>query len=224
MASSNRGIEVGHVYHVLNRGVLRQKLFDSASAYFAFEELVRETLERTPLSIFTYQLMPTHWHFVVRPDESNEQVSEFFHYLSGTHAKRFRAWHENVGIGHVYQAPFKSFPVQSDGHCLTLLRYVERNARRARLVERAEQWRWGGLWCRLNGKDDFLESNWPVERPDDWLDWVNRPLTQPELSAIRTSIRRGSPLGDPEWTQMAAAELNLLQTLRRPGRPSKLVP
>jgi hypothetical protein len=43
---------------------------------------------------------------------------------------------------------FTHFPVQEDGHLLTLGRYVERHALRARLVKRAERWRWCSLWHR----------------------------------------------------------------------------
>ena len=117
--------------------------------------------------------MPNHWHFVVKVTESPDQLPDFFHYLSGTHAKRFRIWHNNVGTGHVYQDRFKSFPVQDDEHFITLCRYVERNALRAGLAERAQLWRWGGLWCRLHGHDDFLQSDWPVKRTKDWTERVN---------------------------------------------------
>ena len=47
-----------------------------------------------------------------------------------------------TGSGHLYQGRFKSFPVEDDGHFLTVCRYVERNALRAGLVDRAEDWRW----------------------------------------------------------------------------------
>ena len=222
MVSKNRGIESGYVYHVLNRGVLRNQLFDTDCDYIAFEELILETFEEIPLPIFTYELMPNHWHFVVQATDSDDEISDFFHLLTGTHAKRFRAWHENVGIGHVYQDRFKSFPVQCDDHFLTLCRYVERNALRAGLVESAEEWRWAGLWRRIHGQLDFLYSDWPVERPSDWLDWVNRPLTSSELSAIETSVRRGTPFGDQRWTLRTAADLKLQHTLRGRGRPRRL--
>lgn len=55
-------------------------------------------------------------------------------------------WHvhdRTDGTGHLYQGRFKSFPVQDDEHMLTVLRYVERNALRARLVDRSEGWRCG---------------------------------------------------------------------------------
>jgi REP element-mobilizing transposase RayT len=43
---------------------------------------------------------------------------------------------------------FKSFPVQTDEHFLTVARYVERNALWAKLVKQAENWRWSSLWRR----------------------------------------------------------------------------
>ncbi len=46
---------------------------------------------------------------------------------------------------------FKSFPVQSDEHGLTVLRYVEQNPPAARLISRAGQWHWSSLWARLHG-------------------------------------------------------------------------
>jgi putative transposase len=49
-----------------------------------------------------------------------------------------------------YQGRFKSFPVEKDDHFLTVCRYVERNALRADMVARAEQWRWSSLWHRVN--------------------------------------------------------------------------
>jgi len=223
MVSKQRRVEPGYVYHVLNRGAERRELFHCQADYHAFEELIEETYQRTPLPVFTYQFMPNHWHFVVQVPERKEQLSEFFQYLAGTHAKRFRVDCQTVGWGHVDQDRFKSFPVQSDEHYLALCLHVERNARRAGLVDRAEQWRWGGLWRRLNGQASVFSWDWPVECPSDWVERVNEPRTDAELSAIRKSIKRGCPLGDPQWTLRTAMELGLVHTLRRPGRPRKAV-
>jgi putative transposase len=221
MVSKQRQVQPGYVYHVLNRGAERRELFHSEAEYQAFDRLIEETYERTPLPLFTYALMPNHWHFVVQVPERKEQLSEFFQYLAGTHAKRFRVDHHTVGWGHVYQDRFKSFPVQNDEHFLALCRYVERNAKRAGLVDHAEQWRWGGLWRRLNGQAGVFSWDWPMECPSDWVQRVNQPLTDAELSSIRTSIKRGRPLGSPQWTELTAMKLGLTHTLRRPGRPRK---
>ncbi len=222
MSARQRHFQPGYIYHVLNRGALRQTLFNRDAAYDAFEELIRETLDLTPLPIFTYTLMPNHWHFVVQPS-SKEELSDFFQYLSGTHAKRFRVFTSTRGEGHVYQDRFKSFPLEGDGHFLCVCRYVERNALCANLVRRSESWRWCGLWHRLNRSDGHLVSDWPVPRPADWVNWVNTPLTTKELELIHNSIRRGRPLGNPAWVEKTAEHLGLEHTLRAPGRPKVCV-
>ena len=61
-------------------------------------------------------------------------MSEFFRWLTVTHTQRWHAHHATSGMGHVYQGRFKSFPVESDEHLRTVLRYVERNPLRAGLV------------------------------------------------------------------------------------------
>jgi putative transposase len=55
----------------------------------------------------------------------------------------------------------------------TSLRYVERNALAAKLVQRAEEWRWCSLWRRINDPDCNWLSPWPVPVPLNWLDLVN---------------------------------------------------
>jgi putative transposase len=71
----------------------------------------------------------------------------------------------------VYQGRFKSFPVQTDEHFLTVARYVERNVLRAKLVGRSEHWQWSSLsrFVRANGKPSDLLNDWRMERPKSWI-------------------------------------------------------
>ena len=113
--------------------------------------------------------------------------------------------------------------MQDDRHFLVMARYVERNAQRAGLVERAEDWQWCSLWRREKGspQERGILSDWPIERPRDWLKRVNEPQTEKELTAVRESIQRGRPLGEPDWQARIAAQLNLESTFRSRGRPKK---
>lgn len=79
------------------------------------------------------------------------------------------AHYPSSGTGHLYQGRFKSFPVQGDLHLLLVLGYVERNALRANLVGRAEDWTWGSLWRRANQRGLAMLSDWPIARPEDWV-------------------------------------------------------
>src|SRR5256885_16689856 len=80
-------------------------------------------------------------------------------WLAVTHTQRWHAFHETSGTGHLYQGRFKSFPVESDDeHFLCVSRYIERNALRANLVPRAEDWRWSSLWRRLHERGGAAAS------------------------------------------------------------------
>ncbi len=212
----------GLVYHAMNRAVEGVRLFEDRGDYAAFEAVLAEAHDRVALRVLAYTIMPNHWHFVVWP-ETSEQLSAFFYWLSMTHTRRWRVFRDAVGRGHLYQGRFKSIPVATDGHVLNLCRYVERNPLAADLVERAVDWPWGSLARRE--RNDHVDraplEEWPVPRRDDWARWVDTPLHEKELESIRSAIRRGVPLGDPDWQKEIAAKTGLAHRLRRPGRPRK---
>jgi putative transposase len=210
----------GIVYHVLNRSVGRRTLFSKAEDYLAFERVLEETYERTKIRILSYTVMPNHWHLLLWPREDGE-LSEVMRWLTVTHTQRWHAHRHSAGSGPVYQGRFKSFPIQSDEHFLTAVRYVERNSLRASLVERAQDWRWSSLWRRTQADKSLVAhlSRWPVTMPSDWLRRVNRPLTAAELEALRLGVRRGQPFGDERWTERVAKQLGLESSLRPRGRP-----
>ncbi|HTU25566.1 MAG TPA: transposase [Pirellulales bacterium] len=218
MPRTARAIEADLIYHVINRGNGRMRLFHKPEDYQAFERVLAEGLERYPVDLLTYCIMPNHWHLVVRP-RNDEALGRWMGWVGVTHVRRHHEHYQTRGGGHLYQGRFKSCPVSSDEHFLTLCRYVEANPRRAQLVERAEQWRYGGLWRRRRKSADLPLAEWPVRRPPDWLARVNRDLPTGTLENLRECVQRGRPLGDADWVRSTAERLGLGFTLRGPGRP-----
>lgn len=222
MGRPHRAAEGGYVYHVLNRANSQRTIFETDGDYGAFEEVLAEAVERTSTRLLAYCLMPNHWHLVVWPKQHGE-LSRFIGWLTLTHTQRWHAYRNSAGTGHLYQGRFKSFPIQEDEHFYTAVRYVERNAARANLVRRAEQWRWGSLARWLRGTKDDMQwlASWPLPRKASWIEHVNDPLTEQELLAVRRSVERASPLGDDTWSKRAVRQLGLETTLRPRGRPKK---
>jgi putative transposase len=208
---------------MLNRSNGRLSIFRKDADFAAFERILAEALEHVSgMRLLAYCLLPNHWHLVVWPQRDGE-LSDFGHWLTLTHTQRWHAQYHKVGTGHLYQGRFKSFPVAEDEHFLQVCRYVERNPLRARLVPRAETWRWGSLWQRLQNsrqEKSFL-SEWPVAIPANWLKEVNRAQTEEELEALRRSVQRGQPYGEQVWAERVALRLGLESTFRARGRPRK---
>jgi len=198
-------------------------LFRKESDFEEFQSVVIEAYQKHPIRILSYCILSNHWQFVVWPN-SDDQVTAFFRWLAHTHAMRWRISHRTVGYGPLYQGRFKNFPVQSDDHLLSLLRYVERNPLSAGLVEKAQMWRWGSLWSRVHGEKALkaILSPWPIERPANWTARVNAPLTAKELGRVQLSIERGQPYGADDWVKKTVQKFGLMHTVRPEGRPRKL--
>lgn len=222
MGRPKRADEANGIYHALNRGNARATIFHKPEDFDAFERILADGLERYPCRILSYQLMPNHWHFVLQPTQDGG-MSDFLRWVSLTHTMRLHAHYHTAGEGHIYQGRFKSFPVQDDDHFLVVCRYVERNALRASLVEKAEDWKWGSLsrWLDKPERDPKLLSAWPIARSPNWKSKVNTALSEKELQSVRWSLKRGSPLGDETWVESTARRLSLESTLRPRGRPKK---
>jgi putative transposase len=212
----------GYVYHALNRATARLKLFRKAADYEAFLRVLDEALAKHPLRLVGYCLMPTHWHLVLWPMADGE-LTAFLRWLTLTHSVRWHKHYQTTGNGHVYQNRFKAFAIAEDEHLWTVLRYVERNPLRARLVRRAEDWPWSSLACRLTGGAVALRRlhPGPVVLAANWVELVNAPQTEAELQALRRSVVRGCPYGSDSWVHGVVQRLGLQSTIRPRGRPRK---
>jgi putative transposase len=208
-------------YHVLNRANRRAEIFHHPSDYHAFVSLMAKAQERFELPIIAACLMPNHLHFVVRPKADND-VARWTQWLFTTHVRHYHEKYQTTG--RLWQGRYKAFLVQDDHYLLTLIRYVERNAARAKLVDHAEKWRWGSLnWRGLENPPLALATS-PTPLPSWWTEYVNQPQTAAELESIRTSVNRQRPYGDPEWVARQAKEAKLDQSLIAIGRPRKIRP
>jgi putative transposase len=94
---------------------------------------------------------------------------------------------------------------------------------RAGLVGRAEYWQWSSLWrlSRENEKSSEILSQWPMERPKDWNQFVNEPERESELEDMWSSAQRGRPYGSEDWMIKIAKQLGLGSTMNPRGRPKR---
>jgi len=207
---------------MLNRANLGATIFEKDADYEAFEKILDEALERFKIELFAYCLMPNHYHLLVRPGEDGE-MGRFGHYIGLTHTQRHHAHYKTTGMGHLYQGRFKSFPVQSDEHFLSVARYVERNAFAAELCNRPEDWGFGSLhhWQRKTRIFSQRISSWPIRRTSNWIQLVATDFSKLERDQLDLSVKRGVPFGNETWVEHIARTFDLESTMRPRGRPRK---
>jgi putative transposase len=219
MPRARRLLLANHYYHFLNRANRGAPVFHEAGDYHAFLGLIRRAQEIVEIPIIAACLMPNHVHLVLHP-RAPEDLPCWARWLFTTHVRHYHQKHGT--IGRLWQGRYKAFLAQDDHYLLTLIRYVERNALRKNLVARAEDWRWGSLLWRLQTRPPLALEAPPIALPGNWADYVNLPQTAAELEAIRASVNRQRPYGDPEWVEAKARITGLEQSMSELGRPRKV--
>ena len=101
-------------------------------------------------------------------------------------------------------------------HLAAALRYVSLNPVRARLVERARDWRWSSTRAHLTGKDDGITARAPIkERFPDFADLLADAPEADAFARLRAAESIGRPLGDDRFL----ARIERLTARRlRPGK------
>jgi putative transposase len=143
------------------------------------------------------------------------------HWITTTHTRKYHALTKTVGGGHLYQGRYKSFIVENDLYLHIVLKYIERNPVRAKLVQKCEDWQWGSAYRRTLGtvKEKKLLHAVPIDLPSNYHTWINTDDKSTDLVSIRNSLNRGVPYGGESWKEKMIKEYNLGSTVRLPGRP-----
>jgi putative transposase len=212
MARLARVVIPGYPHHVTQRGNGGARTFFSDADYALYRDLLGEHCRAAGVEIWAWCLMPNHVHLVLVPSESDglRRALAPVHrrYAGVIHARRRRT-------GHFWQGRFGAV-VMDEAHLLAALAYVSLNPVRARLVERARDWRWSSTRAHLAGRDDGITALAPIRaRIPDFADFLAGASDALALARLRAAETIGRPLGDERF--MARLE-RLTKRRLRPGK------
>jgi len=212
----------GEIFHIINRANARLQIFNTDEDYLLFEQVLEEAKKRLNIKLYSYCIMPNHWHLIISP-LSDGDVAKFVGWLTMTHTQRWHSMHKSIGSGHLYQGRYKSFIIQPENYFLQACRYVERNPLRAKLIKNIYNWKWSSFWRREKGtvKQKVLLDTWPVTKPNKYNEWMIEVESKEVLDVLRISINKGKPYGADSWIDVVIKRFKLGSTLRPPGRPKK---
>jgi len=180
----------GNIYHVLNRGVDKRRIFLNNKDYFRFIhdlfefndiapisnnsyffktnpiDIARRYIERKPrkllVEILAFCLMPNHYHLMLRPLQ-DDGVFKFIKRLNMGYAKYFNEKYERSGA--LFQGRYKSIVVNNEAHFIHLPYYIHLNP----LDLIVPEWRNREI-KNLNKALEFLENY----RWSSYLDYIGK--------------------------------------------------
>jgi putative transposase len=140
--------------------------------------------------------MPNHVHLILVPSDPDglRRALARVHraYAGAIQARRKRS-------GHFWQGRFGAVAMDEE-HLAAALRYVSLNPVRARLVERAADWRWSSTRAHLRGKDDGITALAPIaDRFPRFADLLDDEPEADLFDRLRAAESIGRPLGNDRF-------------------------
>jgi len=193
MARLARVVVPGHPHHVTQRGNGRARTFFDDGDYALYRDLLAAHCREAAVEVWAWCLMPNHVHLILvlsDPDGLRRALARVHRRYAGiVQARRKRS-------GHFWQGRFGAVAMDEE-HLMAAMRYVSLNPVRARLVERAQDWRWSSTRAHLRGKDDGLTELAPIkERFPDFAGLLESSPGEDLFTPLRAAESIGRPLGD----------------------------
>jgi putative transposase len=212
MARLARVVVPGHPHHVTQRGNGRARTFFGEGDYALYRDLLTENCGAADVEVWAWCLMPNHVHLILVPSDADglRRALARVHraYAGIIQARRKRS-------GHFWQGRFGAVAMDEQ-HLAAALRYVALNPVRARLVERAQDWRWSSTRAHLRGKADGITELKPIrDRFPDFADLLVTETDPDSFARLRAAETIGRPLGDDRF--LARLERLTRRTLK-PGK------
>jgi putative transposase len=210
MARLARVVIPGHPHHVTQRGNGRARTFFDDGDYALYRDLLAEHCRAFGVEVWAWCLMPNHVHLILVPSDADGLRAALAR-VHRTYAGVIQARRKRTG--HFWRGRFGAVAMD-EGHLVAALRYVSLNPVRARLVQRARDWRWSSTRAHWRGKSDGVTALKPIQqRVPDFASLLDTEGDDAELFArLRAAETIGRPLGDDRF--VAAIE-------RRTGRRLK---
>ncbi|HTH29957.1 MAG TPA: transposase [Lacibacter sp.] len=134
------------LYHIYNRSINQQILFNDDQDYIRFLEMERKHLSPSCF-ILGWSLMPNHFHFLISTNQESlvmnkvgglqlQSLQNAIRNLLSSYSKYYNYRYNRKG--NLFQQKTKSKLVESDGY--QVLCYIHQNPWKAKLVDKIEDW------------------------------------------------------------------------------------
>ena len=200
----------GTMHHLFNRGLARRTVFENeADVRFALAQFARE-VRRGRLRLISYSFLTTHFHaLVVSP---TGELSDAMQQVMNVYVRRFNRLRKRDGP--LFRARFGSRVVDSDTYRVTLIRYIDQNAPKARIANADLLYPFGSAAHHMSGRrprwldgawiDELLGPVTPETRIQRYAAWFDSTLTQAEVDLVQERMN-GAPQGLDELDDLVRA-------------------
>lgn len=128
-------------YHIIVKGINREKIFYQQREKLYFKSIISKYLKKYKAEIYSYCIMSTHAHFIIRAEI--QILSLFMAAILAEYALYYNFKHHRNG--HVFQNRFTSECIENDRYFWTCLRYIHMNPVKAGMIKKPERYKYSSM-------------------------------------------------------------------------------
>jgi putative transposase len=211
--------------HIIQRGNNKTRIFHENNDCLFFIETLLEARLKYPCKIYSYCLMPNHFHLIINP-QSIGNVSLFMKLVGGKYVRYFNKKYDRTGT--LWENRFRSFIIGEESYFIRCLRYVETNPARAGLVKIPESCKWTSYHFRALGLNN------PLLDLDPWFSslgttmaecrlmyarFIKESVEENELDQLRKITQKGGVFADAKLKEYIEKSYPGSIAIKHPGRP-----
>ena len=129
------------IYHIIGKGVEGIDIFTDDVDRNKFLQLLQKMLNSHKIHLFSYVLMDTHFHLLLKTEEVN--LSQAMQFLNSSYAHWFNIRH--IRKGHLFHDRYKSHLVLNSPYLYSVASYISLNPVEAGLVNSPEEYPWSSF-------------------------------------------------------------------------------
>lgn len=195
------------IYHVMFRGLNKQKIFLESWDYEKLLEILTNLKEELEFEVYAYCLMSNHAHFIIK-EKNLRDISEIMHRMLTKYARWFNIKYDRTGT--LMENRYKSRVVEVDEYFVHVIRYVHQNPVKAGIVENIADYPWSSYGDYVSKKqgltdtaflfDMMSESEFiPFHAIEEEMDLELNDRVKPTDDDLREELKR---LGITEMEQL----------------------
>lgn len=145
--------ERGAYYHIYNRGAARQAIFRAETNYLFVLRRMKQIAADNQIAVIAYCLMPNHYHWLVRQD-GDRPAGLLPQHVFNSYTKAYNKMYQRSGT--LFEARFKTKPVDNDEYLLHLCRYIHANPVKDQIVTDLAKWPYSNYHEWVGKRDGTL--------------------------------------------------------------------
>jgi putative transposase len=182
----------GKLYHIYNRGINSDVIFNENSNYEYFLKLYDKHID--PIAeTFAWCLMKNHFHFLVRikdvekiTTEKKILPSQSFSNLFNAYTKAFNK--SNHRHGRMFERPFKRKLIENESYFQNLITYIHNNPVHHNICEHPLEYPWSSYITCLSDKPTKIKRKEVLEMFTDVENFKNVHKQKRNYFAIETFL------------------------------------